>query len=48
VAGTLVPAARPPLPLPGSFGSLRLETALASDLTAAQGALFRARAPPLA
>ncbi len=48
VAGALVPAETPPLPLPAIFGALRLETVVASDLTAAQGALFRARAPPLA
>jgi Protein of unknown function (DUF2946) len=48
VAGTLVPTETPPLPLPGIFRPLRLEAAVASDLTAAQGALFRARAPPLA
>jgi hypothetical protein len=48
VAGALVPAETPPLPLPGIFGSLRLDAAVASDLTAAHDALFRARAPPLA
>ena len=48
VAGALVPAETPPLPLPAIFGALPLETVVASDLTAAQGALFRARAPPLA
>jgi hypothetical protein len=48
LAGALVRAETPPLPLPGIFGSLPREAAVASDLTAAHGALFRARAPPLA
>jgi hypothetical protein len=48
LAGALVPAETPPLPLPGIFGSLRLDAAVAFDLTAAPGARFRARAPPLA
>jgi ABC-type branched-subunit amino acid transport system permease subunit len=47
LAGALVPAEMPPLPLRSHFGSLRREAAAAFDLTAAQGALFRARAPPL-
>jgi Protein of unknown function (DUF2946) len=48
LAGALVPAETPPLPLPSIFGSVRREPAAAFGLTAAQGALFRARAPPLA
>jgi hypothetical protein len=48
LAGALVPAETPSLPLPSAFGRLRLETAAEFDLTASQGALFRARAPPIA
>jgi Protein of unknown function (DUF2946) len=48
LAGALVPAETPPLPLPNNFRSVRRAAAVAFDLTAAQGALFRARAPPLA
>jgi hypothetical protein len=48
LAGALVPAEAPPLPLPSNFGSLRHEAAAAFGLTAAPGAHFRARAPPLA
>ena len=48
LAGALLPGETPPLPSPGILGSLRLDAAVASDLTAAHGALFRARAPPLA
>jgi hypothetical protein len=48
LAAALVPAETPPLPLPNNFGSERHEAAAAFGLTAAQGALFRARAPPLA
>jgi len=48
LAGTMVPAALPSLPLRSILGSLRLEAVVAFDLTAAQGALFQARAPPIA
>jgi hypothetical protein len=48
LAGALVPAETPPLPLPSVFGRLRLEVAAEFDLTASHGALFRARAPPIA
>jgi len=48
LAGALVPAQIPSLPLPNIFGALRQEAAARFDLTAAPGARFRARAPPLA
>jgi hypothetical protein len=48
LAGALVPAEAPSLPLPGVFGRLRLELAAEFDLTASHAALFRARAPPIA
>ena len=48
LAGTLVPAGTPPLPLPSMFGDVRLAAAVEFDLAASQSALFRARAPPLA
>jgi hypothetical protein len=48
LAGALVPAEMPSLPLPAVFGRLRLEAAAEFDLTASQGAPFRARAPPIA
>jgi hypothetical protein len=48
LAGALVPAEMPSLPLPAVFGRLRLEAAADFDLTASHGALFRARAPPIA
>jgi hypothetical protein len=48
LAGALVPAEMPSLPLPTVFGRLRLELAAEFDLTACQGAFFRARAPPIA
>ena len=48
LAGTLVPAGVPSLPLPRILGGLRLEAAVAFDLAASQSALFQARAPPLA
>ena len=48
LAGALVPAEMPSLPLPTVFGRLRLEAAAEFDLTASQSALFRARAPPIA
>jgi len=48
LVGTTVPAASPSLPLPSILGSLRLEALVEFDLTAAQGALFQARAPPIA
>jgi hypothetical protein len=48
LAGTLVPAGTPPLPLPSMFGDVRLAAAVEFDLAASQSALFRARAPPIA
>jgi hypothetical protein len=48
LAGALVPAEMPSLPLPTVFGRLRLEVAAEFDLTASHAALFRARAPPIA
>ena len=48
LAGTIVPAETPPLPLPGIFFRPRHETAVAFDLTAQPRVLFQARAPPLA
>jgi len=48
LAGALVPAEAPSLPLPTVFGRLRLEPAAEFDLTASHAALFRARAPPIA
>jgi hypothetical protein len=48
LAGALVPAEMPSLPLPSVFGRLRLELAVEFDLTAPHAALFRARAPPIA
>jgi len=48
LADTLVPAAPPSLPRPSILGSLRLEALVEFDWTAAQGALFQARAPPIA
>ena len=48
LAGTLMPAEMPLLPMPAVFGRLRLEVAAEFDLTASHAALFRARAPPIA
>jgi len=48
LAGALVPAEMPSLPLPAVFSRLRLETAAEFDLTASHATLFRARAPPIA
>ena len=48
LAGALVPAEMPSLPLPTVFGRVRLELAAEFDLTASHAALFRARAPPIA
>ena len=48
LAGALVPAETPLLPLPSVFGRLRPAAAAEFDLTASQGALFQARAPPIA
>ena len=48
LAGTLVTAAAPPLPLPIRCGRLRLAAPVAFDLTGAPLALFEARAPPIA
>jgi Protein of unknown function (DUF2946) len=48
LAGALVPAETPALPLPSMFGHLRLAAAVEFDLAPSQAALFRARAPPIA
>jgi hypothetical protein len=48
LAGALVPAEMPSLPLPTVFSRLRLELAAEFDLTASHATLFRARAPPIA
>jgi hypothetical protein len=48
LAGALVPAEAPSLPLPTVFGRLPLELAAEFDLTASHAAPFRARAPPIA
>jgi hypothetical protein len=48
LAGALVPAETPSLPLPTVFGRLRLELAVEFDQTASHATLFRARAPPIA
>ena len=48
LAGALVPAETPALPLPSMFGHVRLAAAVAFDLAAPQTALFQARAPPIA
>ena len=48
LAGALVPAETPSLPVPTVFDRLRLEAAAEFDLTASHAALFRARAPPIA
>jgi hypothetical protein len=48
LAGALVPAQTPPLPLPTIFGRVRLEAAVEFNLTALHGVLFQARAPPFA
>src|SRR5262249_40817460 len=43
LAGALVPAEAPSLPLPTVFGRVQLELAAEFDLTASHAALFRAR-----
>ena len=48
LAGTLVLAEPPSLPLPDVFGRLPTETAVAFDFAEPQRALFAARAPPTA
>src|SRR5437016_14260352 len=48
LAGALVPAETPPLPLPSMFGQLRLAAAVEFGFAASQSILFRARAPPIA
>jgi hypothetical protein len=47
LAGTIMPAETPPLPLPQVFGSLRLKAAVAIDVTASHRVVFQARAPPI-
>jgi Protein of unknown function (DUF2946) len=48
LAGALVPAETPPLPLPSMVGQLRLAAAVEFGFAASQSILFRARAPPIA
>ena len=48
LAGTLVVAEAPALPLPVRSGRLQFAASVAFDLTGAPFALFRARAPPIA
>jgi hypothetical protein len=48
LAGTLVAAAPPDLPLPAAFGRSRSRLAVEFALTAASHVLFTARAPPSA
>ena len=48
LAGALVLADPPSLPLPAVFGRLRTETAVAFDFSEPQRAFFAARAPPTA
>jgi hypothetical protein len=48
LAGALVPAETPALPLPSIFGHVQLAAAVEFDLAASQTALFQARAPPIA
>jgi Protein of unknown function (DUF2946) len=48
LAGTLVAAEPPSLPLPIALARLRIEPAVEFDLTSSRRAPFGARAPPLA
>jgi Protein of unknown function (DUF2946) len=48
LAGALVPAQTPPLPLPSIFARSRLEAAIEFNLAASHRVLFQARAPPIA
>lgn len=48
LAGAMVPAETPPLPLPNIFAHSHLAGAVAFGLAASQDALFQARAPPIA
>src|SRR5262249_47292248 len=48
LAGAIVPADTPPLPLPSIFGGLRLEGAVAFVFIASQRAPFPTPAPPIA
>jgi Protein of unknown function (DUF2946) len=47
LAGTIMPAETPPVPLPRPFLRLRRETAVAFDLPASHRVVFQARAPPI-
>jgi hypothetical protein len=47
LAGALMPAQTPPLPLPSIFGRSRLEAAIEFNLAASHRVLFQARAPPI-
>jgi hypothetical protein len=47
LAGTIMPAETPPLPLPQVFGGLRLKAAVAIDVSASHRVVFQARAPPI-
>jgi Protein of unknown function (DUF2946) len=48
LAGAIMPADTPPLPLPSIFARSRLEAAVQFDFAASLSVLFQARAPPLA
>jgi hypothetical protein len=48
LARALVPAEAPAVPLPGLFGQLQYQAAVAFELTASRPTPFRARAPPTA
>jgi hypothetical protein len=47
LAGTIMPAEMPPVPLPSPFFRLPRETAVAFDLPASHRVVFQARAPPI-
>jgi len=47
LAGTLVPAETPPVPLPQVFTGSRLKAAVAIDVSASHRVVFQARAPPI-
>ena len=48
IAGTVVAAQAPDLPVPAQFGATRSDPPLEFGLTARSHALFAARAPPIA
>lgn len=47
LAGTIMPAEMPPVPLPQVFGGLPLKARLAIDVSASHRVVFQARAPPI-